>query len=229
MNAALAAPLADAGPIQAHLLDCLDRAAAPATPFPHLLLTDVLPRATADSVTALPLDPPRIGDTQGRRETHNASRIFFAPDQVARFPACGLLSQALQDGRTVAALQRATGARLDGAFLRIEYCLDTGGFWLEPHTDIGAKLFTMLVYLSDTPGSADWGTDVYDAALTWRGRAPAAFNSGLAFVPASDTWHGFEARDIVGVRRSLIVNYVAPEWRSRHELAFPHHPVRAGS
>jgi len=23
------------------------------------------------------------------------------------------------------------------------------------------------------------------------------------------------------VRRSLIVNYVKPEWRSRHELAFP--------
>ena len=38
--------------------------------------------------------------------------------------------------------------KLRDSHLRIEYCLDTDGFWLEPHTDIGAKLFTMLVYLS---------------------------------------------------------------------------------
>ena len=44
---------------------------------------------------------------------------------------------------------------------------------------------------------------------------------GLLFVPAADTWHGFTRRRIAGVRRSLIVNYVKPEWRSRHELAFP--------
>ena len=32
---------------------------------------------------------------------------------------------------------------------------------------------------------------------------------------------GFTPRAIRGVRRSLIVNYVKPEWRARHELAFP--------
>jgi hypothetical protein len=40
----------------------------------------------------------------------------------------------------------------------------------------------------------------------------------------ADTWHGFRPRDIRGVRRSLIVNYVVPEWRARHELAFPSVP-----
>ena len=54
------------------------------------------------------------------------------------------------------------GCTLGGSFLRIEYCLDTDGFWLEPHTDIGAKLFTMLVYLSDHPEAEDWGTDIMD-------------------------------------------------------------------
>jgi hypothetical protein len=29
------------------------------------------------------------------------------------------------------------------------------------------------------------------------------------------------------VRRSLIVNYVKPEWRSRHELAYPDHAAGA--
>jgi hypothetical protein len=27
-----------------------------------------------------------------------------------------------------------------------------------------------------------------------------------------------------GIRRSLIVNYVKPDWRSRHELSFPDRP-----
>jgi hypothetical protein len=45
-------------------------------------------------------------------------------------------------------------------------------------------------------------------------------------VPANDTYHGFERRIIPGVRRSLIVNYVGPEWRSRQELAYPDQSIR---
>ena len=59
----------------------------------------------------------------------------------------------------------------------------------------------------------------------WRNTSSAAAattpyvrNRGLIVIPAADTWHGF-------LRRSLIVNYVKPEWRSRHELAFPDQPV----
>ena len=59
------------------------------------------------------------------------------------------------------------------------------------------------------------------------GSAPGGFGKGLMFVPGPDTWHGFARRRITGVRRSLIVNYVKPEWRSRHELAFSDQPVRA--
>src|SRR3546814_4060289 len=87
-----------------------------------------------------------------------------------------------------------------------------------------AKCFTMLVYLSTAPGSAQWGTDIYDAERHHAGRAPAGFDQGLIFVPASDTWHGFEPRRIDGVRRSIIVNYVVPEWRARPDLAVPEQP-----
>lgn len=100
------------------------------------------------------------------------------------------------------------------------------GFWLEPHTDIAAKRFTMLIYLSTHPDAAEWGTDLFDANLQTSGRSSGRFNSGLIFLPANDTWHGFARRLIAGVRRSIVINYVTPDWRSRHELAFPAVPIR---
>ncbi len=83
----------------------------------------------------------------------------------------------------------------------------------------------MLIYLSDHPYAVDWGTGSYDGAQHLVGRASGAFNTGLMFLPAPDTRHGFTRRPIRGVRRSLIINYVASEWRSRHELAYLTQPV----
>jgi len=191
------------------------------TPFRHWLLTDALPDEVTQAIAELPAAPAEIGDTQGRRETHNSSRRFFAPgdlwDGMAR-----AVAQTFQAPETAAMLAEATGAPLEGASLRIEYCQDRDGFWLEPHTDIGAKLFTMLVYLGDDPAM---GTDIYDTEKRHLGAAPFGFGRGLIFVPGDDTWHGFEKRRIDGVRRSIIVNYVKPEWRARHELAFANTPV----
>ncbi len=191
------------------------------TPFRHWLLTDALPDETLTALAELPAPPAEIGDTQGRRETHNSSRRFFAPGDLWD-GTCQAVAQTFQAPETVAMLADATGAPLEGASLRIEYCQDRDGFWLEPHTDIGAKLFTMLVYLGDDPAM---GTDIYDAEKRHLGAAPFGFGRGLIFVPGDDTWHGFEKRRIDGVRKSIIVNYVKPEWRSRHELAFANAPV----
>ena len=44
--------------------------------------------------------------------------------------------------------------------MRLEYAQDTDGFWLEPHTDLGVKLFTMLIYLPDSGEQNDLGTDI---------------------------------------------------------------------
>jgi len=82
-----------------------------------------------------------------------------------------------------------------------------------------------LIYLSSEPGSDAWGTDLLAPDGTLVARAPATPNSGLIFVPASDTWHGFAPRPMQGLRRTLIVNYVGSEWRARNELAFPDQPV----
>lgn len=194
-------------------------------PYAHWLPEAMLPDPLIDAIVDLPLAAPDIGDTQGRRETHNSSRLFFGAAQQQAFAVCRALALALQAPETVGTFRERTGAELSGSYLRIEYCLDRDGFWLEPHTDIGAKFFTMLIYLADPPPGEDWGTDLYEAPARHAGRAPARRNTGLIFVPAADTWHGFVRRPITGLRRSLIVNYVTPDWRARHELAFPDQPV----
>ncbi|GAB0115642.1 2OG-Fe(II) oxygenase [Acidisoma sp. C75] len=223
------AALPDAAATATHVLEAIRRAAPQAHPYRHWLPHGLLPEALVDALLALPLAPPRIGEGFGRRETHNAARLFFGTAQQGAFPVCQLLADALATEAFVQGLADHTGAVLSGTSLRIEYCLDRDGFWLEPHTDIGAKHLTLLIYLADPPPGEDWGTDLYEGPGRHVGTAPARRNAGLLFVPAADTWHGFIPRRITGVRRSLIVNYVSSAWRARHELAQPDQPVgRAG-
>lgn len=194
-------------------------------PYRYWFATSCLPPESVDDLLGLPFVAADLAGVSGKRDLHNNSRRYFDTEGRRAFPCMETVSAAFQDSRVTSAIAQLFGAKLDRTYLRIEFAQDVDGFWLEPHTDIGAKRFTMLIYLSEGPGAADWGTDLYDVAHAWAGRAPAPFNSGLVFVPGADTWHGFRPRDIRGVRRSLIVNYVAPEWRARHELAFASVPV----
>ena len=108
----------------------------------------------------------------------------------------------------------------------MEYMQDTDGAWLEPHRDIPEKLFSMVIYLFTGPDAKDWGTDIYDAERRWVGRSAGEFNSAVIFVPGPATWHGFDRRPIVGVRRLMEINYVRPDWRDREQLASPDRPIR---
>ncbi|OYV33337.1 MAG: hypothetical protein B7Z81_11520, partial [Acidocella sp. 20-61-6] len=103
----------------------------------------------------------------------------------------------------------------------IEYCQDVDGFWLEPHRDIAVKLFTMLIYVSEDPALFDAGTDIYDdtPAHNLVASVPYEKNRGLIFIPGAASWHGFSKRPIRGLRQSLIINYVSPDWRAVDELA----------
>jgi hypothetical protein len=218
----------DAAQIGVQFARCLAGARRAEAPFRHWLVEDVLPAASCDAIRTLPFAPPSIADTLGKRETHNSTRLFFSAENRVRFPVCAAIAEVLQGSALVDRLEALCGARLRGSFLRIEYCQDTDGFWLEPHTDIGAKLFTMLVYLSEDQGAEGWGTDLFDQARNLVGTVPFRANCGLIFVPGEDTWHGFRRRSIIGVRRSIIINYVKDEWRARHELAYPDRPVSRG-
>jgi len=207
--------------IAANLTASFEAAQRNDRPFPYWLTTGMLPGDVLQEIDALPVSPPVIEDTLGKRETHNSTRFFFGAKARLDHEVCDDLAHALQSADVVESLIELTGAPLREGYLRIEYCLDTNGFWLEPHTDIGAKLFTMLIYLSRDLGSDLWGTDIYDMEMKLAATSPFRRNGGLIFVPSENSWHGFRKRPIHGVRRSLIVNYVKPEWRARHELAFP--------
>ena len=116
--------------------------------------------------------------------------------------------------------------QVDGSFLRMEYIQDIDGAWLEPHRDIPEKLFSMVIYLFTGPEAAGWGTDIYDADRKWVGRSPGDFNAGTIFVAGPATWHGFEPRPIIGVRRLMEINYARADWRDREQLADPERPIR---
>lgn len=214
--------------IVSSLIRCLTAARAETAPYRYWLMQRVLPLKVAFAIACLPIAPAEIGETLGRRDSHNESRLFLAADMQRRFSICHDVAEAFQDPSTVAMIEKITDAKLEGAFLRIEFCQDTQGFWLAPHRDIGAKLFTLQIFLSPTPKARAWGTDILNADGTLFTTLAADFDAGFMFVPGPDTWHGFHPRPIAGIRKSLIVNYVKPEWRSRHELAFPDRPVTGG-
>lgn len=200
--------------------------AAPARdePYRHWVLRDMLPAGLAAAMDALPFTAPPLDGVSGSREIHNNTRRYVDAAAIADYPACRILAEAFQHPATVALVEEVTGARLDGCCLRIEYAQDTDGFWLKPHTDLGVKKFTLLYYLA-ADAQQDLGTDVYRDAETWSHRTPFEAGAALAFVPSDRTWHGFEARPIVGVRKSLIFNYVTEAWMAREQLAYPDRPV----
>jgi len=115
------------------------------TPYRHWLLTQALPDDVARAIADLPWAPPPIGDTHGARETHNATRTHFTVEQRRHHAICDEVARTFQDPEVVAAIERRCGVDLSGTSLRIEYCQDTRGFWLGPHTDIGVKKFTMQI------------------------------------------------------------------------------------
>jgi hypothetical protein len=194
-------------------------------PFRHWRLRNLLPDLVARALANGPFEPPNLSRGSGRRELYNSQRAFLAGRAIARPGGLQDAALAFQSPVVVEALTALTGAMLLGSYLRIECALDLDGFWLEPHTDLGVKLFTLFVGLPEGRAQAGLGTDLYGPDLGRALRTPFCWNAGLAFVPAADTWHGFAPRRIAGVRRSLIVNYVTDAWRRREELAFPDRPV----
>lgn len=192
-----------------------------AQPYQHWLLKDVLPSAICDSLLEWMPDAKAIsGDIQGRRENNNQNRVFVNSQKQQEDQRCAALAQAFEAQETRDLFTEMTGADLSDTWLRLELCLDKEGFWLEPHTDIGAKKLTFLVSLSLGEGAETWGTDIMNAQGDSLGRSSGKFNSAFLFIPGKDTWHGYKKRPMSGIRRTLIMNYVDKNWRAKHELAF---------
>ena len=195
-------------------------------PYRHYILENLFPNDVSDELADLPFAAPRLDGVSGKRELHNDQRSYFDAAGMARFPVMRAVAQALQSRQIVRMIHDAFAAPIDDTFLRLEYAQDVDGFWLEPHSDLGVKKFTCLIYLSQGPGHEDLGTDIYWSRERHYGRSPFKRGAAMIFVPAENTWHGFEKRPIQGVRRSVILNYVTHEWRAREQLSFPQATVR---
>nr|WP_294510526.1 2OG-Fe(II) oxygenase [uncultured Rhodopila sp.] len=196
-------------------------------PYRRWRLKNVLPLDTCTGIMTLPIAPPLLGKTDGTRGSYNDKRTFFTPLLRNKFPAVQALCSALQTSDVARVLARTLNIELSGGYLRMEYMQDIDGMWLEPHRDIPEKLFSMVIYLFTGPDSAEWGTDIYDAGQRRVDRSAPDFNSGAVFVAGPATWHGFDRRPIVGVRRLLEINYVRSDWRARDQLAFPNRPIES--
>jgi hypothetical protein len=194
-------------------------------PYRNWWLINCFPGDTIDDVLALPFQAPSLHGISGKRELHNDTRKYFDVENRKRYAVCEAVSEALQDKRVTSRIEKVFGTDLKGTFLRIELAQDIEGFWLEPHTDLGVKVFTMLLYLSKDPSHYNLGTDIYDAEKSHVGRSPFISNGAMVFVPSTDTNHGFEKRPINGIRTSLIINYVTNGWRAREQLSFPDRPI----
>ncbi len=215
----------DASTIADHFSGALRRAQRDDRPYRHWNLADTLPESLCTGILTLPIAPAQLGRTDGTRDTYNRQRCFITPLLRSKFPCCAALSDALQRPDVARLFAETCDIQAEGAFLRMEYMQDTDGAWLEPHRDIPEKLFSMVIYFSIGPDSKDWGTDIYDAQKRWVGRSSGEFNSAVIFVPGPATWHGYDPRPIIGVRRLMEINYVRPNWRDREQLAFPDRPI----
>jgi hypothetical protein len=213
------------GEVARHFGRALRGAQRDENPYRHWRLRSVMPQSVGVGILCLPVAPPQIDDCHGVRDRHNDKRCFFTPALQSDFPVCALLACAMQDGALARIFQDLLSVNVDGGYLRMEYIQDTNGAWLEPHRDVPEKLFSMVIYLCTGPEAAGWGTDIYDEQRRWVGRSSAGFNTAVIFVPGPNTWHGFEPRPIIGVRRLMEINYVHPSWRDRDQLCFPDRPI----
>jgi hypothetical protein len=194
-------------------------------PYPHWIVSDVFPAGLAAELHHLPFPTVDLRGVSGKRELHNDERHYFDAANIARFDACAAVADAFQSHEIARAIETGLGVDLAGTYVRLEYAQDTDGFWLEPHTDLGVKRFTMLIYLNESEDQHDLGTDLYGDPETWVRRTPFVSNTALVFIPGGNTWHGLARRPIKGVRKSVIMNYVTEAWVARSQLAYPDTPV----
>ena len=209
-----------------HFEASLNSASKSDAPYPHWLLKNLFPESVLRKLQQMTFPMPELNGVSGKRELHNDQRHYFDACNIADKPVVSAVSHSFQSQRMIDIIEDFFATSLDQTFLRIEYAQDATGFWLEPHTDLGVKRLTVLIYLSNDAGHETLGTDIFNADKTWAARSPFAANLAMAFVPGDNTYHGFQEREINGVRKSLILNYVTDEWRDREQLAFPESPVR---
>lgn len=219
-------------------------------PFPVHHVVNFMPETVLAEVRKLPVQPK---DMTGARAHNNANRTYFTADFQEKYPVAKLIAEVFQHADIVKILARSCNGDLDNTHLLLELACDQGPSMLVPHRDIGTKRFTGLFYVANDPRLKTAGTDIFTAQKVYldeivaaakeNGDAPRKFfkektrrviygpGIGYYFVPTEISWHGFDAREIVGERKTLIVNYLGvsntgEHYRNVQNLCFPGKAVR---
>tara|TARA_B100001059_G_scaffold203220_1_gene211695 strand:- start:27 stop:626 length:600 start_codon:yes stop_codon:yes gene_type:complete len=187
-------------------------------PFNYWLFENILSKEIINTLCNLKIGMPLILKNDGTREANNESRVFFNKHNCNLYPIFKKVVNIFKDKNNINELSLLTKSNLNKGKLRIEYAIDYGNFWLTKHTDIDDKLLTFLIYLNDSPSNQHWGTTLYNSDYSLFGNCPHGENIGMMFVPGKNTIHGFEKRNIIGKRKSLIINYVL-NWKHVQELS----------
>ena len=198
--------------------DNLDKAKFITQPFNHWIYDKVLPENIANDLSELNITHSSITNHNGKRDSYNSTRVFFNKKNCLKNSLFENVADIFKNQKIILKLSHLCGKNLSNGKLRIEYTLDTGDFWLEPHLDIKEKLLTFLIYLSNEKESKEWGTTIYNPDLSFYKKIPYKLNLGFMFMAGKNTWHGVPKQKIKGIRKSLIINYVTNNWRSLDEL-----------
>jgi hypothetical protein len=165
---------------------------------------------TADKLLAYFPEPVSVAH-DGRRASANEFRTFATREKTPE------LAELFSNFDTTEAREfftDLTSVDCSQGKLRVELCQDGPGFWLENHIDIPEKLITLQIYLDS--GNRDWGTHLFwnDGELI----VPFEHNSGWMTCCKSKTVHGIPEKVVDGIRKSVIINYVAGDWNDTDQL-----------
>jgi len=114
-------------------------------------------------------------------------------------------------------LSDITGVDCTVGDLRIELCQEGPGFYLERHVDIPEKILTMQIYLGEG-NEENWGTSFYTSQGVLYTTVPFKHNTGWMTTMNNPLIHGVEQNKVDGIRKSVIINYVAGNWRDKEQL-----------
>ena len=135
-------------------------------PYRHFYLRNLFPKDIIEALNAIDASAPDLNGVSGKRELHNDDRFYFNRDVIDANPVAHAISTALQSQQAVSLIEKLFSVDLTGSLLRLEYAQDIDGFWLHPHTDLGVKKISMLIYLNDAPTDEQWGTDIFNTDHT---------------------------------------------------------------
>jgi hypothetical protein len=183
----------------------LDTATVQRTPFPFVVVSDLLRAGDAATLAAeFPTEGFHLDErsSDGVEKRYRSYNLNVVVDNERDERAWRWLSPAWQRFVTVlagdgyrSALGRAMGVPVDDCALEVRLCRYEGGCWIDPHTDRADKRLTQTIYLNPR-WRPEWGgnllllrsADATDVACT----VTPELGTSVVFAPSPTSWHAVQ-------------------------------------